>query len=286
MSGDDQVIAYVDGFNLYHGMHQARGRRGLWLDLESLCTSLLRPGQELTGLHCFTALVDGPGRPRQQAYLDALSAHGRVTQVHVGRFQTTTHECRSWGSRRRAHEEKESDVSFGVQLVEDAALRRYRVALLVTADSDMLPAVRAARRLAPDARVVALPPRREPIPSVCAREGPGRTGARPLQPLPRGTGPASRTRHCLRPHRCQRPAGDLDRRPPGGQPAGGPVLVPTRRPRGPTVADRAKTRPGTSGATAGHLGHVRQPTVTGRARPRPCLRRCHGPPAPRPTEPR
>jgi hypothetical protein len=159
MSGDDQVIAYVDGFNLYHGMHQARGRRGLWLDLESLCTSLLRPGQELTGLHYFTALVDGPGRPRQQAYLDALSAHGRVTQVHVGRFQTTTHECRSCGSRRRAHEEKESDVSFGVQLVEDAALRRYRVALLVTADSDMLPAVRAARRLAPDARVVvALPP--------------------------------------------------------------------------------------------------------------------------------
>jgi hypothetical protein len=27
------VIAYVDGFNLYHGLHQASGRRYLWLDL-------------------------------------------------------------------------------------------------------------------------------------------------------------------------------------------------------------------------------------------------------------
>jgi hypothetical protein len=28
------VIAYVDGFNLYHGLHQGYGRRYLWLDLQ------------------------------------------------------------------------------------------------------------------------------------------------------------------------------------------------------------------------------------------------------------
>lgn len=30
------VIAYVDGFNLYHGLHDKYGRRYLWLDLQNL----------------------------------------------------------------------------------------------------------------------------------------------------------------------------------------------------------------------------------------------------------
>jgi len=59
------------------------------------------------------------------------------------------------------HEEKESDVSFGVQMVEDAALGIYQQALIVSGDSDMMPAIRAVRRIAPTTRVVALfPPRR------------------------------------------------------------------------------------------------------------------------------
>jgi hypothetical protein len=36
-----RVVAYVDGFNLYHGLKAKHGRRYLWLDLEALVTSLL-----------------------------------------------------------------------------------------------------------------------------------------------------------------------------------------------------------------------------------------------------
>jgi hypothetical protein len=31
-----RIVAYVDGFNLYNGLHTATGRRDLWLNLESL----------------------------------------------------------------------------------------------------------------------------------------------------------------------------------------------------------------------------------------------------------
>lgn len=31
-----QVVAYVDGFNLYHGLHALSGRRDLWLDVVGL----------------------------------------------------------------------------------------------------------------------------------------------------------------------------------------------------------------------------------------------------------
>ena len=30
-----RVRVYIDGFNLYYGMHPAHGRQYLWLDLES-----------------------------------------------------------------------------------------------------------------------------------------------------------------------------------------------------------------------------------------------------------
>ena len=81
------VAAYIDGFNLYNGMHDARKRRGLWLDIESLLNSFLGANQELVAVHYFTALVMGSGKPRQQVYSDALREHGQVTTTHVGRFQ-------------------------------------------------------------------------------------------------------------------------------------------------------------------------------------------------------
>lgn len=157
-----RVAAYVDGFNLYHGMHAARGRRGLWLDLEGMLGTLLSADQELVRVHYFTALVQGPGQGRQRVYLDALAAHSRVTVAHVGRFQHKSQSCRNCGATWNTYEEKESDVSLGVQLVEDAAsVPLFDEALIVSGDSDMAPAVRAVRRLAPDSRLVAVfPPRR------------------------------------------------------------------------------------------------------------------------------
>jgi uncharacterized LabA/DUF88 family protein len=160
-SPNSRVAAYIDGFNLYYGMHDARGRRGLWLDLESLLGSMIAPTQHLVAVHYFTALVTGPGQARQQAYLDALRVHSRVTVAHVGRFQRKPQTCRGCGAQWNIYEVKDSDVCFGVQLVADAASDVFDEALLITGDSDMLPAVRAARRLAPAARMVAVfPPRR------------------------------------------------------------------------------------------------------------------------------
>ena len=52
----ERVAAYIDGFNLYFGVRQ-HGRRYLWLDLEQLVQSLLRPRQQLVAVRYFTARV-------------------------------------------------------------------------------------------------------------------------------------------------------------------------------------------------------------------------------------
>jgi hypothetical protein len=63
---------------------------------------------------------------RQAAYLDALAAHCPLVKVVQGRFQEKTPECWSCGGRWVSYEEKETDVSIAVQLVEPSEVRNVQ----------------------------------------------------------------------------------------------------------------------------------------------------------------
>ena len=158
-----RVAAYVDGFNLYFGLKAKYSRKYLWLDLQALATSLLRSGQTLQQVTYFTARVhnDPDGEQRQSDYLDALVDHSPLVTVIDGRFQEKDRRCRQCGAAWTVYEEKETDVNIAVALVEDAVQDRYDTALLISADSDLCPAIRSMKRLCPEKRiVVAFPPRR------------------------------------------------------------------------------------------------------------------------------
>jgi uncharacterized LabA/DUF88 family protein len=158
----DRVAAYIDGFNLYFGIRKD-GRRHLWLDLEYLVRSLLKPHQQLVAARYFTARVrnDPVAEQHQETYLKALQAHSSVLDIRQGRFQRKSKSCYSCHSSWFEYEEKETDVSLSVSLLEDGVNGLYDVALIVSADSDMTPAVCALKRLAPAVRVVAaMPPNR------------------------------------------------------------------------------------------------------------------------------
>jgi len=64
-----RTIIYIDGFNLYYGA--VRGSAFKWLNLQRFF-QLLRPHDNILKVHYFTALVDGPTKPNQDAYLRAL----------------------------------------------------------------------------------------------------------------------------------------------------------------------------------------------------------------------
>jgi uncharacterized LabA/DUF88 family protein len=158
-----RVVAYIDGFNLYHGLRAKHARRYLWLDLQALCGSLLLPNQHLTRIKYFTAAVRRqPGsQRRQQTYWNALDAHCSCLRIELGRFQEKLVRCHSCRTVWRSHEEKETDVGIAVALVEDAANKAFDTALLLSADSDLCPAIRAVRRIHPPAKLVAaFPPAR------------------------------------------------------------------------------------------------------------------------------
>ncbi|HEV7647864.1 MAG TPA: NYN domain-containing protein [Actinophytocola sp.] len=158
-----RVAAYVDGFNLYFGLRSKHNRKYLWLDLQALASSLLHPGQRLEQVTYFTARVrgDSESEQRQSDYIDALGAHSPLVTVKNGRFQEKDRRCRQCGTSWTVFEEKETDVNIAMALLGDAARDRYDVALLVSADSDLCPAVRETKSLFPAKRVIAaFPPDR------------------------------------------------------------------------------------------------------------------------------
>ncbi len=160
--GNSRAIVYVDGFNLYHGIRQAYGRRYLWLDLRALAVALMRQDQRLQVVRYFTAPQrnNPAGGTRQADYLEALSSQKEV-EVHLGRFQEKHVRCRACHSSWRTYEEKETDVAIAASIVRDAARGSLDTAIVVSADGDLLPALRAAKEMQPTMAVVAaFPPKR------------------------------------------------------------------------------------------------------------------------------
>ncbi len=183
-----RTVCVVDGFNVYHSLRDAareltRTPSGMasdvptalapqrstrWLDLWALCASYLHVigrGATLEAVYYFSALAQHletikPGLVgRHETYLSALRATG-VT-VELAHFKATQARCPTCGSRFTSHEEKETDVAIGVRVVELTLSGAYEAIVIVSADSDLLPAVRTARRLRPEVGVwVAFPYRR------------------------------------------------------------------------------------------------------------------------------
>ena len=52
-----QVVAYVDGFNLYNGLEEKHGKRYMWLDLEAMVNRLLQPDQVFNRVRYYTACL-------------------------------------------------------------------------------------------------------------------------------------------------------------------------------------------------------------------------------------
>lgn len=158
----ERVAVFIDGFNLYHGLKAKHGRKYLWLDLAEVSRRLLRGEQALHSVHYYTAYVrnDPPSQGNQRIYLDALRSTGGVDIV-LGRYQEKRVTCRSCTASWRTYEEKETDVNVAVALVTGAVRDHFDTAIVVSADGDLCPGVRAAKDLSPDKRVICVfPPKR------------------------------------------------------------------------------------------------------------------------------
>ena len=81
---------------------------------------------------------------RHRRFVTAIEDSGVSTVL--GRFKRKTLQCRaSCREEFESYEEKETDVNLAISIVEDAVLGHYDSVVLVSGDTDLLPALRVAR---------------------------------------------------------------------------------------------------------------------------------------------
>ncbi len=150
----------VDGFNVYHSAKQAshdlNGASTRWLNLRALLSSYLPViggGMQLEGIYYFSALATHldarkPGlSTRHRLYIECLQSTG--VQIELARFKCKSIWCSQCNNHRDAYEEKETDVALSVKLLELFHADACDTIVLVSGDTDLAPAVRAAARMFP-----------------------------------------------------------------------------------------------------------------------------------------
>jgi len=190
------VSFIVDGFNLYHSAKKAAWDLRIptkWLNINALCSSFLQiisnvvdEKAELKNIYYFSALANHlenshPGiTNRHKAFLRCLEDTGVI--VELSRFKKKTIKCPhpQCGRTFVKHEEKETDVAIALKLIEVFLSDKCDVAVLVTGDTDLAPAVRTAHRLFPFKKILfAFPPYRKN--RELAQLAPGSFGFKPKQ---------------------------------------------------------------------------------------------------------
>jgi uncharacterized LabA/DUF88 family protein len=155
-----RVIGYVDGFNLYFGLRQAKLKAGYWLDIPQLLRRYLPRHASLCETRYFTSRVSTPAdsRHRQTEYIEALASQPGLS-IQYGKFMISPRTCRTCQSTWTVESEKMTDVNIAVRLLTDAMEDRFDVAMIVSADSDLVPPIEALRKHFPLKQViVAFPP--------------------------------------------------------------------------------------------------------------------------------
>lgn len=137
-----RVIVYIDGFNFYYGLKKdQKWKKYYWLDIVKLFDLFMRPNQELIAVKYFSAHVDNIEKGlRQSAFFQANKENPKFHLI-LGKYLKKDIQCRNCGNIIHSREEKESDVRIATQIVVDAFRNNCDLAIIVSADSDMIPSI-------------------------------------------------------------------------------------------------------------------------------------------------
>ncbi len=147
----ERVAVYIDGFNLYHAIKDLQKPHLKWLNVKRLAHLLIKKNtQEIAIVRYFSAYGNHYSNTnlvhrltRHRSYVKALEAKG--VDVQIGNFakrdmQYSSGRSTYYRAKWRRYEEKQTDVGIAVHLVNDAHMNRFDRALVISLDTDMLPA--------------------------------------------------------------------------------------------------------------------------------------------------
>lgn len=143
-----RIVAFIDGFNMYHSIDGLRNDLK-WLNYWELANAFVKKSDRLVRVLYFSAIAtwDQGKVKRHNDYIKALQSVG--VEAVLGKFKRVTRKCRNCRQQFQTFEEKETDVNIAIHLLKLAFKDEYDVALLFSGDSDLIPAVKSVRTVAP-----------------------------------------------------------------------------------------------------------------------------------------
>ena len=155
----NRVIFLIDGFNLYHSIRDISNILKVpclkWLDIRAFCASFLSTignGAQLEKIYYFSAyayhLGDFDSLQRPANYIECLKSTG--IEPILGNFKRKKVMCSICKREFIKHEEKATDVGIAVKLLEVLSNEDCDTVVLMTGDTDIIPATETAKRMFPD----------------------------------------------------------------------------------------------------------------------------------------
>ncbi len=119
------------------------------MNYRKLAEQVIGPEDTIEGVFYFTAFAywNRPKVARHKEYIKVLRSVG--VEVIRGRFMRKETECHLCHRFYVTHEEKRTDVNIALKILRDAIEDRYDRALIISADSDLLPAIKAVQNCVP-----------------------------------------------------------------------------------------------------------------------------------------
>lgn len=149
-----KVYFLVDGFNLYHALDTNPDYHCFkWLNLTKLARCFVLGKDTLEGVEYFTTLAtwDPAKVLRHKIFIKANEAQG--VKVTYGEFKRKQRKCSECGKLVRSFEEKQTDVNIAIRLFELAVQDKYDKAIIISGDTDLIPAVKAVQKTFPAKKI-------------------------------------------------------------------------------------------------------------------------------------
>ncbi|MCU0599951.1 MAG: NYN domain-containing protein, partial [Desulfobacterales bacterium] len=146
-----RVSFFIDGFNVYHSLKPfdtskhsfiTKYKKYLWLDFYSLSQRFVAKNDQIADVYYFTAMAywKPDAEARHRILIEALRHRG--VKVILGKFKEKDRFCKFCRAQYKEHEEKQTDVNIAVYLLNEAFKNSYDKAILLTNDTDLIPAIK------------------------------------------------------------------------------------------------------------------------------------------------
>ncbi len=150
------VVFIIDGFNVYHSLIDPRFlnkyKKYKWLNYAALASAFYKK-ERIKDIYYCTAIVpwDTTKAKRHKTYIKALETEG-VKPIY-GKFKRKTSKCRKCKQDYSTFEEKQTDVNIAILLLKLAFFDHFTTAVIISADSDLIPAIHSVQTLFPDKNI-------------------------------------------------------------------------------------------------------------------------------------